>query len=290
MLAPLRSYYAGMTGVQPTKAVVLARGLGTRMRRAGTALSAAQARIADMGLKAMMPIGQEEQAGIGGRPFVDYVISALADAGIIDVCLVIGPEHQLVRDYYTAVRPERVAIHYAEQTEPLGTGDAVRAAEAFAGDDRFVMVNSDNYYSASSLRLLAAAPGTALVGFDAATMVARSNIPAERLASFAIVDTDAHGHLVDILEKPSPDELRARGEHALVSMNCFLFSPSIFPACASIGRSPRGEYEIVDAVRALVSAGEAVSVVRADDAVLDLSGRSDVPAVMAALDGQDVRL
>ena len=35
-----------------------------------------------------------------GRPFLDYVLSGLADAGYRRVCLVVGPEHQAVRDYY----------------------------------------------------------------------------------------------------------------------------------------------------------------------------------------------
>ncbi len=63
-----------MTG-RSTKAVILARGLGTRMRRddAGAELSAEQASLADSGMKAMIPVG---------RPFLDYVLSGLADAGV----------------------------------------------------------------------------------------------------------------------------------------------------------------------------------------------------------------
>ncbi|MGI8619426.1 MAG: nucleotidyltransferase family protein, partial [Gemmatimonadaceae bacterium] len=54
-----------------TKAVVLARGLGTRMRAADSTadLDADASAIADSGVKAMIPVG---------RPFLDYVLSALA--------------------------------------------------------------------------------------------------------------------------------------------------------------------------------------------------------------------
>ncbi len=77
------------------KAVILARGLGTRMQRADTAaaLEGRQAAMARSGLKAMIPIG---------RPFLDYVLSVLAAAGYRRVCLVIGPEHATVREYYQA--------------------------------------------------------------------------------------------------------------------------------------------------------------------------------------------
>ena len=62
-----------------TKAVILARGLGSRMRSSdgGDSLEAAQSKMADAGMKGMIPIG---------RPFLDYVMSALADAGITDIC------------------------------------------------------------------------------------------------------------------------------------------------------------------------------------------------------------
>src|SRR5688572_7796745 len=123
-----------------TKAVVLARGLGTRMRAPDPSapLDADASAIADSGLKAMIPVG---------RPFLDYVLSALADAGFTDACLVIGPEHSAVREHYNgAAKPARIRVHFAVQEKPLGTADAVLAAEQFVGVDPFVVINSDNYY------------------------------------------------------------------------------------------------------------------------------------------------
>jgi len=262
------------------------------MRRGAEAdLSDEQQRIASSGLKAMMPIGDESQDGSEPpRPFIDHVINELADAGLTDIGLVIGPEHDVVREYYAAQDLRRVSISFAVQDEPLGTADAVRSARDFVGGDRFVMVNSDNFYPAEAVRTLVAAPGTATVGFDAAAMVAQSNIPADRIAAFAIVEADADGHLVDLHEKPSPEVVERFGEHALVSMNCFLFGPSIIEACDTIEPSARGEYEITDAIRHLVAAGEQVTVVPAAVGVLDMSGRTDVPLVAAALGSRHVDL
>ena len=95
-----------------TQAVILARGLGTRMRRdAGqgdASLSPEQRAAAASGSKGMMPLG--------ARPFLDYVLSALADAGITDVVLVIGPEHDQLREYFKVTSPpERVRVHFAIQ-------------------------------------------------------------------------------------------------------------------------------------------------------------------------------
>ena len=60
--------------IVPTRAVVLARGLGKRMRAADATavLDPAQAAAADAGMKAMIPIGA------AGHPFLDYVLSGLA--------------------------------------------------------------------------------------------------------------------------------------------------------------------------------------------------------------------
>ena len=198
----------------PHKAVILARGLGSRMRKAAenVALSAEQSRAADAGVKAMI--------SLDGRPFLDFVISALADAGFTEICLVIGPEHDLIRDHYDGITTQRVHISYAVQAEPLGTANAVLAAEDFAGEDRVLVLNSDNYYPTEALELLHEVPGSALVGFTREGMVSRSNIPAERIAAFALATADAEGNLAELVEKPDEATVKRLGEGAVISMNC----------------------------------------------------------------------
>lgn len=268
----------------PRKAVVMARGLGSRMRRAseGVELTAEQQRAADAGVKAMI--------SLDGRPFLDYVISALADAGFSEICLVIGPEHSLVREYYDQLPRQRVAISYAVQAEPLGTADAVLAAEDFAGGDRILVINSDNYYPAAALARLATAPGSALVGFTREAMLTRSNIPEERIAAFALASIDADGNLDELIEKPDTAAIERLGAEALISMNCWLCSPAIFPAARAIPRSARGEYEITDAVRRAIADGDPYQVISVNEGVLDMSHRSDIASVVAALRTREVRL
>lgn len=267
----------------PTRAVILARGLGTRMRRADDTahLDEQQAQVAASGVKALIDVG---------RPFLDYVLSVLADAGVTELCLVIGPEHDMLRDYAARVTGGRVTVTTAIQADPRGTADAVVAARDFAGDQRVIVLNSDNYYPREALTALAAAPGSALVGFDRAALVQSSNIPADRIRAFALVAADAEGHLRDIVEKPDDETLAAYGEDAPVSMNAWLFTPAIFDACDRIEPSVRGELEIIDAVRLLVEEGEEFTVVPAAVGVLDMSSRGDVAAVQAALAGIEVAL
>ena len=267
----------------PTKAVILARGLGSRMRKdaEGVELTDEQSRAASAGVKAMISVG---------RPFLDHVISALADAGFTQICLVIGPEHDMIRDYYDSVEKNRVSISYAIQEEPLGTANAVLAAEEFAGDDRVLVINSDNYYPAAALRLLADVPGSALVGFEREAMLTDSNIDPERIKAFALATADAEGNLAELVEKPDDATIERLGDDAVLSMNCWLCGPAIFPAAKAIPKSARGEYEITDAVRAAIAAGDPYRVVRANVGVLDMSNRGDISSVVEALGDREANL
>jgi glucose-1-phosphate thymidylyltransferase len=260
------------------RAVILAAGMGTRMRRAdGVSLEPAQARAADAGFKAMMPVG---------RPFIEYVLSALADAGIEQACLVVAPGADAVRSHFARAAGRRVQVEFAEQGRPLGTADAVLAAERFAGGEPFLVVNGDNLYPASVLGPLAALHEPAAAAFSRAALTAGGALPAERIARFALLEPDAEGYLRRIVEKPSPESLNEFGPEARVSMNCWRFDPSIFAACRAVPPSPRGELELPLAVQQAIETGAfRVRLLPVAETVLDLSSRLDVAAVTARLRG-----
>jgi dTDP-glucose pyrophosphorylase len=132
--------------VSRERAVILARGLGTRMREAtaGGDLGEAQRAAAEGGAKALMPVAAA--GGTAARPFLDYSLSALADAGYTDVCLVVAPDHEAFARYYRGPgRPRRLRLDFAVQEAPRGTADAVAAAAAWTGADPFLVINGDNY-------------------------------------------------------------------------------------------------------------------------------------------------
>ncbi len=261
------------------KAVVLAAGRGTRMQKAAASdgLTPEQAAMADAGLKAMMPFG--------GVPFLDYVLRAIGDAGCTDVCLIVGPGHDLVRDYYTVTRPpRRIRVSFLVQEAPRGTADALQSARAFAADGPFLVMNSDNYYPADVLRTLAALDGQGLPAFSREGLLRDAHIEPRRVRDYALLRIGADGALEDIIEKPDEATAAAMAHDALVSMNCWRFDGRIFEACRRVPPSPRGELELPGAVRfAIHEMQMRFTAFRADAAVLDLSNRSDVPAVARQL-------
>lgn len=275
-----------MSSAELIKAVILARGLGTRMRRLDpdtNQLDPIQTSMADAGLKAMIPVG---------RPFLDYVLTGLADAGFQEVCLVIGPEHGVLREYYTRrCIPKRLRISFAIQEHPLGTADAVAAAESFVAGECFLTLNSDNYYPISAIRALRLLGQPALAAFERESLIEKGNISSDRIRQFAVVTAAPDGALDRIVEKPDETTLGALGSEIYVSMNCWAFSPAIFRACAAIEPSPRGELELTDAVPyAIHRLGERFRIVRFRAGVLDLSSRSDVAAVAESLKSVEVNL
>jgi glucose-1-phosphate thymidylyltransferase len=266
------------------QAVILARGLGTRMRKedASAELAPEQAAAAASGVKAMIPID---------RPFLDYVLHALAETGYERICLVIGPEHQIVRDYYERLAPRRLKIEFAVQVHPRGTADAVAAAETVTGSEPFIVLNSDNYYPLEALKSLRDADGSALAAFDRDAMLAGSNIPADRLLKFALVESDGNNSLKRVLEKPDEATVGRLPLPLAVSMNCWRFTPVIYDACRKIVPSPRGELEITDAVQyAIDCLHERFRMLWCHAPVLDLSSRNDIAPVAARLAGTVVNL
>lgn len=276
-----------MAAQAPDKVVILARGMGSRMRRndagASTGLDERQSAAADAGVKAMIPIG---------RPFLDYVLSALADAGYRRACLVIGPGHDVTRRYYgEQVELKRLSVEFAVQEEPRGTANALLAAEQFADGDTFAMLNSDGYYPPEALRQLREYGGPAVGLFDFDSMVSQSNITEERLLTFAVGLVDGDGNLERIIEKPDEETWAALPRPIWLSMNCLQFHPSIFDSCRAIKPSARGEYEIPDAImHSINELGRKYHAIMVRAAVLDLTSREDIVSVAKRLADTEVSL
>ena len=263
------------------KAVVLAAGMGTRMRAAaGPDLAPAQERMADAGLKAMVPFE---------RPFLDYLLHNLAESGISRACIVIGPSHGMVREYYGRIRTRRLRIEFAIQPTPKGTADAVLAAGAFIGEDAVLVVNGDNLYPVASCRALVEHGSPAVAAFSRAGLLADGLISPERIQKFAVV-VAPEGWLERVIEKPDAATLAAFGDDVYVSMNSWVVPPTLRALIERLPLSPRGELELPLAMQALVDSGVRVRVFPSSDPVLDLSNRGDIAKLESRLRGRDVVL
>ena len=231
-----------------TKAVLLAAGRGTRMRE----------------LTQDLP---KPMIAVRGRPVLAHIVSGLATAGVRDFLVIVGYRADVVRQFFGDGVAHGARIEYTTQITQDGTGRVVDLARDFAGADPFVLSYGDilvdpvNYLTLVALR----ADDEALLTMKRVDDVSQGG------AAFI----NERGELVDLREKPKPGEPTSPWYNAGV----YTFRPSIFDFTAKLEKSPRGEYELTDAIRALAQSGRRVRCV-------ELSGEwADVrdPEVLAQL-------
>src|SRR5664279_2694965 len=150
-----------------TTAVVLAGGMGSRMRLDDNSalLDEAQRAAAARGLKAMIPDAR-------GRPFLDHILTSLADGGITEVCLVVPPVHDEIVTWYRDHPPARIRLAFTVQAAPLGTASALLTVESWLAGRDFITLNADNLYPVAAIHALVTLGQPGLIAFDAKALVA----------------------------------------------------------------------------------------------------------------------
>ena len=229
------------------KAVLLAAGKGTRMKD-----------LTDELPKPMLEVR--------GKPILLHIVEGLKAAGITDFCIVVGYRADVVRDFFGDGSKFGIRVCYATQVVQDGTGRVVELAKDFAGSDPFILsygdilINPANY---PRLTDLASAEGIVTVKHNEGEM-----------AKGGCVVVNERFELIDLIEKPA-----GPAPSPWYNAGVYTFQPSIFEFAARLKLSPRGEYELTDAIRDLAKDGKVVKVV-------ELSGDwADVrdPEVLASL-------
>jgi D-glycero-alpha-D-manno-heptose 1-phosphate guanylyltransferase len=119
-----------------TQAIILAGGLGTR-------------------LKSVVPDLPKPMAPVAGRPFLAWVLDRLIDAGFDRAVLAVGYRHEVIRDHF-GDDYRGMALRYSIEDTPLGTGGAIRlAADQVTALPVFVL-NGDTYLELDYGAMLAA--------------------------------------------------------------------------------------------------------------------------------------
>lgn len=107
------------------QAIVLAGGLGTRLRSV----------VADL---------PKPMAPVAGRPFLAWILDRLAQAGCERVVLAAGYRHEAIEQHFGASY-RGMALHYSVEDRPLGTGGALRLAVDHVGAWPVFVLNGDTY-------------------------------------------------------------------------------------------------------------------------------------------------
>ena len=206
------------------------------------------------------------------RPFLAYLLDNLFRAGYRELILVVGYKEEMIKKFLShyrqplkSLRKNQYKITMVSQYEILGTKDKqygtacpLKCVKDIVGKSHFVYLCGDNLYSVRDLKLINISGKHNYVG----------GVYQENPEKYGVLISD-NGFLKKIVEKPK----KFIGN--LVNTGLYKFSPEIFKKISKIRKSPRGEYEITDAVN-LLAKEKKVKVKELKDIWFDFGNPSDI--------------
>ncbi len=185
---------------------------------------------------------------------LDYYLLVLSRLKFKYVVILIGYLSDEIVNHIKSNESLSIKADFVNQVEQLGTAHAVSLLKGKIKEENFLLIYSDVFVSFSDFkRLLKVAKSSQ---FDYVVAVARVEEPWK----FGVVIEEG-GMLEGIIEKPP----KGKEPSNRVIAGAFFFDNSIFSYVEGLSKSPRGEYELTDAIQEAAKCGKRVKV-------LDLQG------------------
>ncbi len=246
------------------KAVILAAGKGTRMRELTNELP-----------KPMLKVE--------GKPILEHILEGILAAGIRDIFIVTGFKAETIETHFGDGAKWRARIAYGRQLVQDGTGKAPELAKEFIGSSPFLLTYGDILVKPETYQQML--HRYAEDHFSGVITVTGS----EDVTKGGLVFFDEKFRLKRLVEKPDAarlDELRRDGwlkpgDIAWYNAGIYIFRPSLFEFTARLEKSRRGEYELTDAISALVAAHHPIAGMKIAGRWVDVRD----PEVLAGLAG-----
>ncbi len=249
------------------KAVVLAAGKGTRMRELTQEIPKPMLRVQ-------------------GRPILEHILEGLKSAGITEVFVVTGFRAETIEEYFGTGSRWGLKIVYGRQFVQDGTGKAPELAKTFVGSDDFLLTYGDILVRPETyqqmIRRFQEGPFAGVI-----TVTGSEDVTKGGLNFF-----DDAFCLRRLVEKPSlaqVEELRRDGwlkpgQTAWYNAGIYIFRPVVYEFTERLEKSPRGEFELTDAVNALVAGGHRIAGMRIEGRWVDVRD----PEVLASLEADSL--
>lgn len=248
--------------MKAVKAVILAAGKGTRMGE-----------LTNECPKPMLKVW--------GKPILNHIIEGLRASGILEIFVVTGFRADAIEEHLGDGGRLGVKIEYGRQLIQDGTGKAPELARAFVGDDTFLLTYGDILVKPETY-------GQMLKRFKSGhfsgvvTVTGSQDVTQGGLNFF-----DAEFCLSRLVEKPTAvqlgqlrqEGLLREGTVAWYNAGIYIFQPLVFEFTGRLQKSPRGEYELTDALNAMVEAGHRIAGMQIEGRWVDVRD----PDVLARL-------
>lgn len=179
------------------KAVILAGGMGTRLRQVthGTR--------------------PKPMAELCGRPVLEHIVALLAHNGFRDICCTLACMPEAITGHFGDGSRFGVRMEYRVETEPLGTAGAVKNCRDFYGSEPFLIISGDAACDLDLRRLYE----THCREKSAVTMAL---YPHETPLPYGLVLTDRQGRVRRFVEKPRWEQVVTD----LVNTGIYVMEPS----------------------------------------------------------------
>ncbi len=175
------------------KAVIIAGGLGTRLRP-----------LTNNTPKPMLPIGE--------KPILEHLVNWTKKGGIKSVILCVSYLKESIEDYFGDGEKFGVKIEYAISKKQLATAGQLKTAEKFIDDD-FVCMYGDSIFN-FSLRSMIKQHSIKKPFITMSLNEYKTTLP------YGVIETSKKGKVVNWNEKP---EIKAN-----VNMGCYIMNPQVF--------------------------------------------------------------
>lgn len=221
------------------KAVILAAGKGTRMRELTHELPKPMLRVR-------------------GKPILEHIVTGIVAAKIRDIFIVTGWRADVIENHFGGGKAFGARIRFGRQVVQDGTGKAPELAKEFVGNSEFLLTYGDILVPQETYPQMIRRFREG--HFSGVITVTRG----EDVTKGGLNFFDEQFCLKRLVEKPSPEQLEqlrrngslTPGNPAWYNAGIYIFRPSLFGFTARLAKSPRGEYELTDAISAMVAAGE----------------------------------
>lgn len=153
------------------EAIVLAGGLGTRLRSV----------VADLP-KPMAPIND--------KPFLEYILKYLKKNGVNRVILSVGYKWETIKEHF-GDRYEDMELIYSVEDEPLGTGGAIKKAMENIKNENVFIINGDTFFDVNLMNLY--------LKEDSKILLCLKQM--KEFDRYGCVESDENGYVSDFTEK-----------------------------------------------------------------------------------------
>ena len=228
------------------EAIILAAGRGTRMRG-----------LCDTRPKPMLPVANE--------PLLDVTIGRMARADIERVFIVVGHCAEQIEEHYRR-SPGPIPVEFIVQEKAEGTGQAALLGRGRMKEEPFMLAFGDIFVAGPTFS------GIVKDFVDSNADMALTTRWVEDPWRGAAVYVDELGFVTRIIEKPRPGASTTHFDSA----GTFCFNPRIWDLLEEVQRSPRGEYELTDAIGATLQAGGRIKAHEISGYWLNLTGPEEL--------------